>query len=109
MPSNNSKYTSQIRERTVRYIIENGKSATSVAEEMGIDTNTVCWWARDHRRTNQLSRYHEEKGIKQVTSKSEKVLSQKVREKDKAIRELKEEVEIHNYPRASLCVPSDEI
>jgi len=50
MPINNSKYTPEIRERTVKYILESGKSATSVAEEMGIDTNTVCKWVRDHRR-----------------------------------------------------------
>ncbi len=35
MPSNNSKYTNEMRERTAKFIIENGKSATSVAEEMG--------------------------------------------------------------------------
>ena len=50
MPSNNSKYTKEIREKTARYILENKKSATSVAEEMGIDTNTVCRWVRDYRR-----------------------------------------------------------
>ena len=50
MPSNNSKYTQEIREKTARYILENKKSATSVAEEMGIDTNTVCRWVRDYRR-----------------------------------------------------------
>ena len=49
MPSNNSKYTQEIRELTARYILENGKSATSVAEEMGIDTNTVCRWVSDQR------------------------------------------------------------
>ena len=38
MPSNNSKYTPEIREQTARYVLENGKSATIVAEEMGIDT-----------------------------------------------------------------------
>ena len=36
MPSNNSKYTQEILEQTARYILENGKSATSVA-----DCNTV--------------------------------------------------------------------
>lgn len=41
MPSNNSKYTQEIREQTVKYILENGKSATSVAEEMGMNKNTV--------------------------------------------------------------------
>jgi len=40
MPSNNSKYTTEMREQTAAHIIENHKSATGMAEEMGIDTNT---------------------------------------------------------------------
>ena len=32
MPSNNSKYTTEMREQTAAYIIENHKSATSMAE-----------------------------------------------------------------------------
>ena len=50
MPSNNSKYTQEIKEQTARYILENGKSATSMAEELGIDKNTVCWKASDSIR-----------------------------------------------------------
>jgi transposase-like protein len=50
MPSNNSKYTEEFREQTVKHIFERGKSATRMAEEMGIDTNTVCRWVRDYRR-----------------------------------------------------------
>lgn len=42
MPSNNSKYTEEMRERTVKFIIESGKPATSVAEEMGIDMYKHC-------------------------------------------------------------------
>lgn len=53
MPSNNSKYTPEIRQRTVNYILESGKLATSVAEEMGIGTNTVCKCVREYRRSNQ--------------------------------------------------------
>ena len=71
MPSNNSKYTQEIREQTARYIIENGKSATSVAEEMGIDTNTVCRWVRDYRRKHNLPSYAEEKGIKRKEPQTE--------------------------------------
>ena len=41
MPSNNSKYSQEMREETANYILENGRSATSVAEELGIDVNTV--------------------------------------------------------------------
>lgn len=41
MPSNNSKYSQEMWEQTAMYILESGKSATGVAEEMGIDTNTV--------------------------------------------------------------------
>ena len=53
MPSNNSKYTQGIREQTARYILDSGKSATSISEEMGIDKNTVCRWVRDYRREHK--------------------------------------------------------
>ena len=54
MPSNNSKYTEEMREQTARFVVENGKSATSMAEERGIDVNTVCRWVREYRRKNDL-------------------------------------------------------
>ncbi len=55
MPSNNSKYSPEMREQTARFIRENNRSATAMAE-MGIDTNTVCRWVRDYRRANCLSK-----------------------------------------------------
>lgn len=36
MASNNSKFSEEMRERTARYIIENGESATSMAEEKSL-------------------------------------------------------------------------
>jgi transposase-like protein len=63
MPSNNSKYTQEMRDKTARYVLETEKSATSVAEELGINTNTVCKWVREYRRNHELPSYAEEKGI----------------------------------------------
>jgi len=63
MASNNSKYTPEFRDETVKYIVESGKSASGVAEEIGIDKNTVCSWVREYRRKNGLPTYAEEKGI----------------------------------------------
>lgn len=60
MSSNNSKYTPEFREETARYVVDNGKSATRVAEEIGIDKNTVCSWGREYRRKNNLPTYAEE-------------------------------------------------
>jgi transposase len=101
MPSNNSKYSEQMREETARFIIESGKSATSMAEEMGIDKNTVCRWVRDYRRKTNLPTYAEEKGIvkKQELSKSEekrkiKELEKKLKQREKQLQEEKEKVEI---------------
>lgn len=91
MPSNNCKYSD---ERTARHIIESGKSATSVLEEMGIDTNTVCRWVREYKRKNQLPSYAESKGIKQAASKADKETNKQLKAKDKRIKELEEEVEI---------------
>ncbi|MBO4871807.1 MAG: transposase [Lachnospiraceae bacterium] len=71
MPSNNSKYTQEIREKTAKYILETGKSATSVAEEMGIGVDTVCRWVREYRRKYNLPSYAEEKGIKKKEPQTE--------------------------------------
>ncbi len=101
MPSNNSKYTQEIREQTARYILENKKSASSVAEEMGIDKNTVCQWVRDYRRKNNLPSYAEEKGIKGREPQTEgelmyriKELERELKKKEKELAEEKERVEI---------------
>jgi len=94
MPSNNSKYTQELRDRTVKHIIENGKSATSVAEEMGIDTNTVCRWVRDYRRKNHMPSYEQSKGIKKVTDHYDKEVNKQLKERDNRIRNLEEEVDI---------------
>jgi len=50
MPSYNSKYSEEMRTQTAKNIFRSGKTATSVAEELGIDTNTVCRRVRDYRR-----------------------------------------------------------
>lgn len=95
MPSNNSKYTEEMREQTAKFILETGKSATSVAEEMGIDTNTVCRWVRDYRRKHNMPSYAEEKGIRTNPPKDSlelkiqnKELEAKLREKEKEIKRL---------------------
>jgi transposase-like protein len=48
MASNNSKYSEDMIEGTARHIIESRKSATSMAVELGIDTNTVYRWVWDY-------------------------------------------------------------
>jgi transposase len=102
MPSNNSKYTEEMRERTVLHILNSGKSATSVAEELGIDTNTVCKWVREHRRKNNLPSATETKHIERVaktidpndTKRKVKELENRLRQKEKELAEERENVEI---------------
>ena len=36
MPSNNSKYTQEMQDQTAEYILRSGKSATSVANKLGM-------------------------------------------------------------------------
>lgn len=101
MPSNNSKYTDEMREQTAKLIIETGRSATSFAEEMGIDINTVCRWVRDYRRKNKMPSYAEVKGIKPQHPVSDRELIQRnkdlereLKKKEKLLAEEKEKVEI---------------
>jgi Transposase. len=88
MPSNNSKYSAEIREQTAKLIIESGRSATSVGEEMGIDKNTVCKWVRDYRRKTKLPSYAEEKGARRSSSEG-KPDRERIKEQEREIKRLK--------------------
>lgn len=99
MPSNNTKYSEEMRTQTAVYILESGKSATRVAEEMGIDKNTVCKWVRDYRRAHHLPTYAEENGIRIPTpreSKDEHIRSKemeaKLKEKEKELKRLEKQL-----------------
>ena len=92
MPSNKSKYSEEMREQTAKLIIETGKSATSMAEELGIDTNTVCKWARDYRRVHNLPTYAQAKGIKTSTPKSEQEVIIEKRELERQVKQYKKEL-----------------
>lgn len=101
MASNRSKYSQELREQTAQIVVESGKSATSMAEEMGIDVNTVCRWVREYRRKNGLPSYSEEHGGKASTPMTSKELLKKCRlqekelkKKEKIIKEEREKIEI---------------
>ena len=101
MASNNSKYSEEMREQTAILIVEGGKSATSVAEELGIDKNTVCRWARDYRRDKKMPTYAQVKGIKTSTPRTEaelmlrvKELEREAKQRDKLLKEEEEKVDI---------------
>ena len=91
MASNNSKYTPEYRKEICQLIISSGRSATSIAEEMGIDKNTVCSWMRDYRKQNQLPTYAEEKGIQRSVREEDAELKRKNKEKELEIQRLKKE------------------
>lgn len=93
MPSNNSKYSEEMRERTARHILETGVSSTSMAEELGIDTNTVCRWVRDYRRKNKMPSYAESKGMKRSEPKSNSELLYRVKELEKEVKAKEKELE----------------
>ena len=72
-----------------------------MAEELGIDKNTVCRWARDHRRAHSMPSYAETKGIVQREAKTEGELKYKIKElekelkkREKQLADEKEKVEI---------------
>ena len=92
MPSNSAKYTQEFREKTARYVIESGKSSTSVAEEIGIDKNTVCCWVRAYRRKNGMPSYAEERGIQDPVPKEMNEENRRIRDLEKENRRLRKEL-----------------
>ncbi len=93
MPRNNSEYTPEFREETARFIVESRKSASSVAEEIGIDKNTVCSWVRDYRRKNGLPSYAEERGIQPLWPTETSEENRRIRELEKENRRLRKELQ----------------
>ena len=49
----------EFREETAKYILNSGRSATNISEEIGIDKNTVCKWVREYRRKNGMEMQRE--------------------------------------------------
>ena len=92
MPSNNTKYSEEMREETAKLIINSKRSATSFAEEMGIDVNTVCRWVREYRRNHNLPSYAESKGIKPKTPISDKELLKKNKELERDLKQHRKEL-----------------
>lgn len=115
MPSNNSTYSEEMRTQTAEHILRSGKSATSVAEELGIDTNTVCRWGRDYRRSKGLPSYTEGKeqqksaGVSTDMSQKVKKLEQELKKREKELKDEQEKVEILKNPCTSLCNHKDEV
>ena len=81
-----------MREQTARLIVESGRSATSMSEELGIDKNTVCRWVRDYRRSNKLPTYAQANGIKPSMPKSEQEILQANRELERQNKQIKKEL-----------------
>jgi len=101
MPSPNTRYSPEVREQTAEFILSSGRSSTSVAEEMGVDVNTVCKWVREYRRNHDMPTYAEEKGIRTPTPGSTaefrqkaKDLERELKRTEKLLKEEREKVEI---------------
>ena len=76
MPSNNSKYSEEFREQTVRHIFETGKSATSMAEEKGIRSAPPKDSVELKQRIKELEAKIKEKD-KEIEQKNKKLQEEK--------------------------------
>jgi len=103
----------EFREQTARHIIETGKSATSMAEELSIDINTVCRWVRDYRKKHDLPTWTEERRRRKGNQPKQapdlvwenKKLVKDLKQKEKLIAELEEEKDILKKSLAIFALP----
>ena len=88
------KYSPEMKEQTVKYILEGGKSASKVAVELGIDKNTICRWVREYREAHQMPTYEVERKIKKQSADEliarNKELEKELRRKEKELADEKE-------------------
>ena len=96
MPSNNVKYSEEMREQTAKYILETGKSATSVAEEKGIAPLSP----KKSKDEDDLTRRIKELEAKLKDKDKEiKKLSDKVADEKEKVEILKKSLHIFMQPR----------
>ena len=92
------KYSPEMKEQTVKCILEGEKSASRVAVELGIDKNTICRWVREYREAHQMPTYEVERKIKKQSADEliarNKELEKELRRKEKELADEKEKVEI---------------
>ena len=92
------KYSPEMKEQTVRYILEGGRSASKVAVELGIDKNSVCRWVREYREAHQMPTYEVERKINKQSEDEliarKKELERELKQKEKELADEKEKVEI---------------
>ncbi len=92
------KYSPEMKEQTVKYILGWGSSASKAAIELGIDKNTVCRWVREYREAHQMPTYEVERKIKKKSADEliagNKELEKLLKQKEKELADEKEKVEI---------------
>lgn len=81
--SNGKRYDETFRKETVKYVLENNKSVSQVAREMGVNTNTLHNW---------MKKYGKEPEIKATQTFSSQDAELKALQKQ--LRDLEEENEI---------------
>ena len=94
MPSVNTKYNQEFRDRTCKHILDSKKSATSVGEEIGVDKNTICKWVREFRKKNNMPSYNESQGMRHKTAREIKIVNMQTKLDKRRILDLEEEVDI---------------
>lgn len=101
------KYSSEMKEQTVKYVLEGGKSASKTAEELGIDKNTVCRWVREYGEAHKMPTYEVERKIKKQSADEliarNRELEKELRRKEGELAEEKEKVAILKNP-ADACI-----
>jgi transposase-like protein len=63
-----------------------------MAEELGIDKNTVCSWVREYRRKNNLPSYAEQIGMVRSEPKSNQDLLYRVKELERELKKSQKQV-----------------
>ena len=90
----NKKYSEEMKEETVLYILKSGKSITTAAKELGLNINTACRWVNDYKKKHGIIDDNNKPATSEELQKKIKELEKQLKEKDKKINEQKKSLEI---------------
>ncbi|MBQ8846230.1 MAG: transposase, partial [Lachnospiraceae bacterium] len=88
-----AKYSEEIRQQTVAYIIESKRSITQVAKEIRVNVNSLCRWVNDYRKRHNMPTYAVENGIKERMPKDEEELRARIKQLERQLKDKERELE----------------
>ena len=80
------RYTKEFKDSTIQLVLNGDKSATEVANNLGIQVKTLYYWIRKHKEVNNIHNINTTKINKNITKETLQEETRRLRAENKRLR-----------------------